>query len=116
MTTADPQPVYVPVMPREVMQWLQLTSGLTVLDGKVMETHFRKHLKSVDLWLSGQSNLQLLYVDHIQLIQSPEKISASIREFLSVELDTEKMVSCVDPDLHRQKASVCSKSSLDPPC
>ena len=35
MTTADPQPVYVPVMPREVMQWLQLTSGLTVLDGTV---------------------------------------------------------------------------------
>ena len=85
-------------------------------DGKLMETHFRKHLKSVDLWLSGQSNLQLLYVDHIQLIQSPEKISASIREFLSVELDTEKMVSCVDPDLHRQKASVCGKPSLDPPC
>jgi 16S rRNA (cytosine1402-N4)-methyltransferase len=35
MTIAEPQPVHVPVMPREVMQWLQLTSGLTVLDGTV---------------------------------------------------------------------------------
>ena len=33
MSTAEPQPVHVPVMPREVLQWLQLTPGLTVLDG-----------------------------------------------------------------------------------
>lgn len=35
MSTAEPQPVHVPVMPREVLQWLQLTHGLTVLDGTV---------------------------------------------------------------------------------
>lgn len=35
MTSADHRPVHVPVMPREVLQWLQLTAGLTVLDGTV---------------------------------------------------------------------------------
>ncbi len=35
MTSADHRPVHVPVMPREVLQWLQLTPGLTVLDGTV---------------------------------------------------------------------------------
>ena len=35
MPSADHRPVHVPVMPREVLQWLQLTSGLTVLDGTV---------------------------------------------------------------------------------
>ncbi len=35
MPSADHRPVHVPVMPREVMQWLHLTSGLTVLDGTV---------------------------------------------------------------------------------
>jgi 16S rRNA (cytosine1402-N4)-methyltransferase len=35
MPPADHRPVHVPVMPREVLQWLQLTSGLTVLDGTV---------------------------------------------------------------------------------
>lgn len=35
MPSAEPRPVHVPVMPREVLQWLQLTPGLTVLDGTV---------------------------------------------------------------------------------
>jgi len=35
MTTSEHRPVHVPVMPREVLQWLQLTPGLTVLDGTV---------------------------------------------------------------------------------
>ncbi len=35
MPSADHRPVHVPVMPREVLHWLQLTSGLTVLDGTV---------------------------------------------------------------------------------
>ena len=35
MTSADHRPVHVPVMPREVLQWLQLSPGLTVLDGTV---------------------------------------------------------------------------------
>lgn len=35
MASADHRPVHVPVMPREVLQWLQLSPGLTVLDGTV---------------------------------------------------------------------------------
>jgi len=35
MSSAGHRPVHVPVMPREVLHWLQLTSGLTVLDGTV---------------------------------------------------------------------------------
>ncbi|HQZ68689.1 MAG TPA: sulfotransferase family protein [Planctomycetaceae bacterium] len=71
----------------------------------VMATHFQNHLKSVDTWLSGQSNLQLLNVDHAQLIQTPARIATAIRDLLKFELDGDKMVSCVDPDLHRQKAT-----------
>ena len=33
--TADSRPVHIPVMPREVLQFLQLSPGLTVLDGTV---------------------------------------------------------------------------------
>lgn len=35
MASADHRPVHVPVMSREVLHWLQLTPGLTVLDGTV---------------------------------------------------------------------------------
>jgi 16S rRNA (cytosine1402-N4)-methyltransferase len=35
MSSAEHRPVHVPVMPREVLHWLQLTPGLSVLDGTV---------------------------------------------------------------------------------
>jgi len=35
MASADHRPIHVPVMPREVLRWLQLSPGLTVLDGTV---------------------------------------------------------------------------------
>lgn len=35
MSPSEHRPVHVPVMPREVLQWLQLSPGLTVLDGTV---------------------------------------------------------------------------------
>ena len=48
MTTADQRSVHVPVMPREVMQWLQLSAGLTVLDGTLgAGGHSRLILKSL---------------------------------------------------------------------
>lgn len=35
MSSSEQRSVHVPVMPREVLQWLQLSPGLTVLDGTV---------------------------------------------------------------------------------
>jgi hypothetical protein len=39
------------------------------------------------------------------LIESPGAATASIQEFLKLPLNTEKMSACVDPNLHRQRAS-----------
>ena len=48
MTTEDQRSVHVPVMPREVMQMLQLSAGLTVLDGTLgAGGHSRLILKSL---------------------------------------------------------------------
>lgn len=49
MAPDDHRPVHVPVMPREVLQWLQLASGLTVLDGTVGAAgHSQLILKTLD--------------------------------------------------------------------
>lgn len=73
-------------------------------DADVMATYFNNHLKVVDAWLSSQSNVQLLNVDHARLIQSPGDAAIEFCRFLDVDLCADKMVACVDPDLHRQKA------------
>ena len=71
---------------------------------EMMAAHFQKHLQTVEQWLSRQPNIQVLYCDHAQLIESPAQTSALIQEFLKLPLNTEEMSACVDPDLHRQRA------------
>ena len=70
---------------------------------EMMAAHFQKHLQTVDHWLSTQGNIQVLNCDHAELIQRPVQAAAAIQEFLNVPLDTQKMVDCVEPELHRQR-------------
>jgi hypothetical protein len=72
---------------------------------EMMATHFQKHLQTVEQWLSRQPNIQVHYCDHAQLIESPGAATASIQQFLKLPLNIEKMSACVDPNLHRQRAS-----------
>ncbi len=73
---------------------------------EIMAAHFQKHLQNVEQWLSNQSNLQVLYCDHIHLIQNPVQTSDLIQEFLKLPLNTETMAACVDPELHRQRSNL----------
>jgi hypothetical protein len=72
---------------------------------EMMATHFQKHLQTVEQWLSRQPNIQVHYCDHAKLIESPGAATASIQQFLKLPLNIEKMSACVDPNLHRQRAS-----------
>ena len=72
---------------------------------EIMAAHFDKHLQTVEQWLTCQPNIQALYCEHEQLIQSPAMAAASIRDFLQLPLNLDNMAACVDPGLHRQRAS-----------
>jgi 16S rRNA (cytosine1402-N4)-methyltransferase len=75
MTSADHRPVHVPVMPREVLQWLQLTPGLTVLDGTVGAAgHSSLILKSIGetgLLIGLDRDPMMLGLANHKLEQSP---------------------------------------------
>lgn len=72
-------------------------------DAATMTSHFEKHLKTVDDWLSRQSHFQTLNCLHADLIREPRRVAGQIAEFLQTPLDVEAMISVVDPSLHRQR-------------
>ena len=59
--------------------------------------------KDCESWC--RSHASWLLVDHAQLLADPAAASAQIAEFLGGELDVAAMTRCVDPRLHRQRAS-----------
>ena len=65
---------------------------------------FKKHLAGIQQWLAQQPNFRVLYVQHRELIKNPRPSAERINEFLGGKLDVEKMLACVDPSLHRERA------------
>jgi hypothetical protein len=64
---------------------------------------FEAQLLKVGRWLKDQPNFEVLYVDYNELLKDPEPSVKAINEFLGGHLDTEAMLSVVDPSLYRQR-------------
>jgi hypothetical protein len=64
---------------------------------------FDKHLKTVMDWMAAQPNVDVIYVSYNEILQDPTEPAQKINQFLGNTLNVEKMVSIVDPKLHRQK-------------
>ena len=68
-----------------------------------MAALFRKHLATVEAWLDGQPNIQVLYVSYNRILDDPAAQVARVVEFLGAGLDLESMLNVVDPTLYRQR-------------
>lgn len=64
---------------------------------------FEKHLQSVVSWLRLQPNVETLYVHYRDMLTNPEPHVEQVNRFLGGWLDTEAMVSVVDPNLYRNR-------------
>lgn len=65
---------------------------------------FQKNLEQVRHWLPRQRHIDVLYVQHAEVLEHPVEQSERIAAFLDRELDTSAMAAVVDPTLHRQKS------------
>jgi len=63
----------------------------------------QKHLMDVQDWLEQESDFDVLYVEHREVIKSPLHQARRICEFLDRKLDVERMVDVVDPQLYRNR-------------
>jgi hypothetical protein len=68
-----------------------------------MAGYFEKHLRQVREWLQSQANFSLLEVDYNQLLTDPEPLVHEINLFLGGDLDEERMLRSIDPQLYRQR-------------
>lgn len=78
-----------------------------VSDDRMREL-YGKHLEQVRRWLKDQPNIDVLYIDHREVIERPRLVAEQVQTFLDddldVGLDVDKMTAAVDPTLHRQRA------------
>jgi hypothetical protein len=64
---------------------------------------YRNTLTKARNWARESHNVDLLYVEHNDVINNPEKEAKRVAGFLGVEMDVAKMASAVDKKLYRAK-------------
>jgi len=64
---------------------------------------FEKHLSQIQSWLSKQPNMEVLYVNYNQVLESPTHEAEQIADFLSENLNIQAMTCIVDQNLYHQR-------------
>jgi hypothetical protein len=65
---------------------------------------YRKHLAHVDTWLTSQPNVKLLNVNYNTMLKDPEAELPALLAFFDNQLDRDKMLQIVKPELYRNRA------------
>jgi Flp pilus assembly protein TadD len=94
-------------MKRDMMEVLQsqqkmLKKDPTAFPMGLAET-FKKQLEKTENWIKGQPEMDVLYVNYKDVIESPEEQAENILSFLGTDLDIERMTNAIDPVLYRNK-------------
>ncbi len=67
---------------------------------------FDQQLRRLDHWMGQQENFAIRNLDYNKVLADPEMAVLEIDRFLGLQLDTEAMITAVDPSLHRQRSDV----------
>lgn len=87
-------------------------SGLEKINEGVKNNHARvtqiaylmhNHMKQLKNWINKQTNIDVLWVRHKDLLDDPMKESSKIQNFLEQELNIEAMATVIDPSLYPAK-------------
>ncbi len=66
---------------------------------------FEEQVKEALNLIEQKDNMEVLEVDHRNVIKNTEEVVSKIQKFLDLDMDTKAMTDVVDPSLHRNKAS-----------
>lgn len=73
------------------------------IDDEEMRRLFSKHLEEIEAWLSGQQNVEVLYVDYNDMLRKPQENVWILNGFLDNIPDTDRMIKVVDNSLYRNR-------------
>jgi len=79
------------------------------MDDQQMATLFQKHVQKIRQWLDEQENFSTLHVHYSNALADPLTTARQVDHFLDWDLDVEKMVGVVDPDLYRNRREALRK-------
>lgn len=65
---------------------------------------FQSEVLAFRKWVSGQRDMEILYVDYAGLIARPKEGMQAVADFLGSDLDLAAMVRVADPALYRNRA------------
>jgi len=83
------------------------SEGSPAIDEEEVRGLYADHLEQIKVWMGQQSNVDVYYVRHREMIASPESVVPGLATFLGAQGQEETMVQAVDPSLYRQR--------VDPP-
>ena len=98
-------------MNRDIDEVVKSQHKMLVSKGKAKEDTFPvnlkitfvKTIKKVQFWANKNHNVEILYMNHKDLIEQPEKEALKIIEFLNLDIDSKKIASVIDKKLYRTK-------------
>ena len=70
---------------------------------------FEKHLRETEAWLSRQTNMTVLRIEHSAVIADARVEVAKVVEFLGRPLDVEKMAHQVEDSLYRERSPAVAR-------
>jgi len=65
---------------------------------------FQKYVRILRSWIDKQPHVDVLNLHYNEIIEDPTGAVHAMNEFLGGDLDTDKMIATVDPDLYRNRA------------
>jgi len=68
-----------------------------------LDVQYEQHLSGIEQWLAQQPNIEVLYLDHGDVIEAPACVAKQLQQFLGVKLNRRGMVTVVDRDLYRSR-------------
>jgi len=68
-----------------------------------MKKIYQEHLKQVNLWISKQPNVEVLYVNYNTMLGDPIESLQKVNEFLGGEMDVDVMAGVVNKKLYRER-------------
>lgn len=88
----------------EVVQSQQKMLGKKSDDFPIhLYNQFQRLLKSVTGWQKMEPGVEVLYVNHREVIEDPLKVAQQVAKFIGHPLDINAMAAVVDPELYRNK-------------
>jgi hypothetical protein len=72
-------------------------------DSAALVNAFHDHMREVVAWLEERPQILVHRVGYRRLLSDPDRITASVRAFLALDLNAESMALQVDPNLYRNR-------------